>query len=85
MCLAKCMLSHLVGSANRADMRRLCKLEEENAELRDRLDNHQAAFREAVVTRDTTIQELRRILAQRIVSDSTMSDDETRCANWSQA
>ena len=44
------MLSHLVGAANRADIRRLCQLEEENAELRARLDRQQAAFREAVVT-----------------------------------
>src|SRR5215469_8331594 len=45
------MLSHLVGAANRADVRRLRQLEEENAELRTWLDRQQAAFREAVVRR----------------------------------
>ena len=63
------MLSHLVGAANRADIRRLCQLEEENAELRERLDRQQAAFREAVVTRDTSIQELRRALAQQVAAE----------------
>jgi hypothetical protein len=62
------MLSHLVGAANRADIRRLCQLEEENAELRSRLDRQQAAFREAVVTRDTAIQELRQALSQQVAS-----------------
>jgi hypothetical protein len=64
------MLSHLVGSANRADIRRLCQLEEENAELLARLDKQQAAFRDAVVTRDATIQELRQALAQQVASGS---------------
>jgi hypothetical protein len=62
------MLSHLVGAANRADIRRLCQLEEENATLQARLDRQQAAFREAVVTRDATIQELQLALAQQVAS-----------------
>ncbi len=52
------MLSHLVGAANRADIRRLVALEAENAELRDKVDlqqqrmqrisqQHQEALREA--------------------------------------
>jgi hypothetical protein len=49
------MLSHLVGAANRADIRRLCELEADNAELQARLDRQQAAFREAVVSRDACI------------------------------
>src|SRR5262249_31546224 len=62
------MLSHLVG----ADIRRLCELEEENAELRARLDRQQAAFRDAVVTRNATIQELQRALAQHVASGSSV-------------
>jgi hypothetical protein len=62
------MLSHLVGAANRADIRRLCQLEEEGAGLRERLDRQQAAFREAVVTRDARIQELRRSLIQQVAA-----------------
>jgi len=71
------MLSHLVGAANRADIRRLCQLEEENAELRARLDRQQAAFREAVVTRDAAIQELRRALAQQVASGSSTPDEHS--------
>lgn len=63
------MLSHLVGAANRADIRRLCQLEEENAELRARLDRQQAAFHEAVVTRDATVQQLRQALVQHVTSE----------------
>lgn len=62
------MLSHLVGAANRADIRRLCQLEAENADLRARLDRQQAAMRDAVVTRDACIQELRQALTQRIAA-----------------
>ena len=71
------MLSHLVGAANRADIRRLCQLEKETAELRARLDRQQAAFREAVITRDATIQELRRTLAQQVASGSHTPDDHS--------
>jgi len=69
------MLSHLVGVANRADIRRLRQLEEENAELRARLDRQQAAFREAVVTRDASVQELRRALTQQVAAEPAMSGD----------
>lgn len=40
------MLSHLVGAANRADIRRLTLLERENAELRERLEEQQARIAE---------------------------------------
>jgi hypothetical protein len=69
------MLSHLVGAANRADIRRLCQLEEENAELRARLYRQQAAFRDAVVTRDVSIQDLRRALAQRVAAEPPLPGD----------
>lgn len=71
------MLSHLVGAANRADIRRLCQLEEENAELRGRLDRQQLAFCEAVVTRDTTIQELRRALTEQLATNSSARDEHS--------
>lgn len=67
------MLSHLVGAANRADIRRLCRLETENAELRARLDRQQLAFRDAVVTRDARIRELNDALAQRVASEPAPS------------
>ena len=69
------MLSHLVGAANRADIRRLCQLEAENRDLRARLDRQQAAFRDAVVTRDVSIQELRQALAQQVTAEPAKPGD----------
>jgi Uncharacterized protein conserved in bacteria (DUF2325) len=69
------MLSHLVGAANRADIRRLCQLEAENAGLRARLDRQQLAFRDAVVTRDARIHELNDSLAQRVASEPAAGED----------
>jgi hypothetical protein len=69
------MLSHLVGAANRADIRRLCQLENENAELRARLERQQTAFREAVVTRDASIADLRRALVQQVAAEPTVPGD----------
>ena len=44
------MLSHLVGAANRADIRRLCDLEHRNTELETKLRRQQEALQNAVVT-----------------------------------
>jgi len=63
------MLSHLVGAANRADIRRLRQLEDENAELDAKVGRQQQQLREAVVSREATIRELRHILEERITHD----------------
>ncbi len=63
------MLSHLVGAANRADIRRLCELEADNTELRARVEHQQVALRDAVMIRDARIQELRNALTQRIAAE----------------
>jgi hypothetical protein len=60
------MLSHLVGAANRADIRRLRQLESEKAELEAKVERQQQQLRDAVVSRDAMIQDLRRVLAERI-------------------
>ncbi|BCQ28294.1 DUF2325 domain-containing protein (plasmid) [Caballeronia sp. NK8] len=49
------MLSHLVGAANRADIRRLVALEAENAGLRDKLDRQQARLLELSMERDASL------------------------------
>ncbi len=64
------MLSHLVGAANRADIRRLRELETQQTELQARLERQQSAFQTAVVERDTRIRELGDALAAHIGSDS---------------
>ena len=52
------MLSHLVGAANRADIRRLVALEEENAVLRDKVERQQNRLHEISTERDATIAQL---------------------------
>lgn len=52
------MLSHLVGAANRADIRRLVALEEENASLRAKIDRQQNRMQEMSAQRDAAAQEL---------------------------
>ncbi|HJS86747.1 MAG TPA: hypothetical protein VJ779_14920, partial [Acetobacteraceae bacterium] len=60
------MLSHLVGAANRADIRRLAVLEAEKAALEAKLQRQQTQLRELAVTRDAEIRRLRQALASRI-------------------
>jgi len=67
------MLSHLVGAANRADIRRLSELEQGRAELEARLARQQAQLRDAIVTRDAQIRQLRDALAARIAVDQSTS------------
>jgi hypothetical protein len=62
------MLSHLVGAANRADIRRLRELEAENALLQDKVARQQRQLRDAVVTRDATIASLNEMLGKAIAS-----------------
>jgi hypothetical protein len=65
------MLSHLVGAANRADIRRLRQLEETNAELEAKVGRQQQQLRDAVVSRETTIRELRQALEEQILRDGS--------------
>ncbi len=63
------MLSHLVGAANRADIRRLRELEQENAGIQEKVQQQQARLRDAIVERDETIQGLRASLADALTSN----------------
>ncbi len=60
------MLSHLVGAANRADIRRLHQLEEEKASLEDKLARQHAQLRDGIIARDTKINELTAVLSAQI-------------------
>ncbi len=68
------MLSHLVGAANRADIRRLTALEAENAALLAKVARQQARLLEAVTSRDATIRRLG-ALAVRQVRDAADPGD----------
>ena len=79
------MLSHLVGSANRADIRRLAEIEAENARLKDKLHRQQTLLHERVVEYRSEIDRLERLLADRLTRvahdisndiDTTPSDVE---------
>lgn len=52
------MLSHLVGAANRADLRRLVALENENAELQTKVERQQARLHEMSRERDAAREAL---------------------------
>src|SRR5260370_13333356 len=69
------MLSHLVGAANRADIRRLSGLEAENAALRDKLLRQQDHLRDGITARDARIRELGSLLASRIADQATQRED----------
>jgi hypothetical protein len=60
------MLSHLIGSANRADIQRLRRLEEENAALAQKIERQQHQLHEGFVARDTKIRELTDLAARDI-------------------
>ncbi len=60
------MLSHLVGAANRADIRRLSALEAENLELKGTLRRQQEQLRGGFSARDSKIRNLGALLAKRI-------------------
>jgi hypothetical protein len=64
------MLSHLVGAANRADIRRLSQLEEENAALREKLERQQLQHHDTLTSHEARILELTELLAQRPAEDA---------------
>jgi Uncharacterized protein conserved in bacteria (DUF2325) len=80
------MLSHLVGAANRADIRRLRRLEAENGELQAKVERQQRQLRDAIVARDATIRELTQALEESVgpTRDVDPSEQKTaRDAGWS--
>ena len=58
------MLSHLVGAANRADIRRLRELEAENAGLTDELRRARQQIRDGFDSRDQIIRQLNELVAK---------------------
>ena len=57
------MLSHLVGAANRADIRRLVALEKDNADLHAQNDRLQTRLHDSLAERDAQLAQLRAELA----------------------
>jgi Uncharacterized protein conserved in bacteria (DUF2325) len=71
------MLSHLVGAANRADIRRLRQLEEEIGVLNEKLARQQQHLRDGFTSRDQTIRRLNEALIHR-AEDGAQSFDANR-------
>ena len=59
------MLSHLVGAANRADIERLRRLEQDNEALTAKLERQQRQLRDGFTARDETIRRLTDALARK--------------------
>jgi len=75
------MLSHLVGAANRADIRRLRQLEEQLGEMTAKLERQQRQLRDGFKSRDETIRRLNVTLAERVEQshgDAARSGDDER-------
>jgi hypothetical protein len=62
------MLSHLVGAANRADIRRLQHLEARNAELTEKLERQQAQIHDLSAARDAAMRQVLPILNSQAVA-----------------
>jgi hypothetical protein len=74
------MLSHLVGAANRADIRRLRELEAQNGALTAKLERQQRQLRDGFTGRDQIIRRLNDLLAQsvgsRVEAHAPVGEDE---------
>ncbi len=68
------MLSHLVGAANRADIRRLQQLEQENTALTERLGQQQERLQEVIAEREDLSQQLAAQTLQKSISANPNGD-----------
>ena len=75
------MLSHLVGAANRADIRRLHQLEADNRELAAKVGRQQRQLHEGFVERDRTIRELKELLTRQASERSGQFEHERGTAD----
>jgi hypothetical protein len=77
------MLSHMVGAANRADIRRLCQLEHENGALSAKLELQQRQLRDGFVERDNQIRLLKESLSRALAQEPAFAEhagDDIRAA-----
>jgi hypothetical protein len=73
------MLSHLVGAANRVDIRRLRQLEQDNAVLTAKIERQQRRLQEGFAARDQMIQRLNEMLARQAAAPSAASPSSDYC------
>lgn len=70
------MLSHMIGAANRADIRRLRQLEEDNARLSAKLEAQQRQLRDGFTARDDKIRLLNEALSRAVAQAPARMGDE---------
>jgi hypothetical protein len=70
------MLSHLMGAANRADIRRLHQLEQENAALLAKIGRQQAQLCGAAIAREAALSELAAALSARAAAEPSREKEE---------
>jgi len=75
-------LSHLVGATNRADIRQLRQLQEQNAKLTEQLDAMQRRLRDDVCERDHTIQRLNELIAQKTAEEKRLTARANDAGNF---
>ena len=71
------MLSHLVGAANRADIRRLVALEAENAALKEKVERQQSRLQDVSMRRDASIDALHEQIARLTALASRQTPTDT--------
>ncbi len=74
------MLSHMIGAANRADIRRLRQLEEENAALSAQLEAQQRHLREGFTERDGRIRLLNEALSRALARAPALPENASEDA-----
>jgi hypothetical protein len=67
------MLSHLVGAANRADIRRLRELQQDNAALAAKIERQQRQLHQGFAERDAIISRLKELLTEQAGKFSKLS------------
>ncbi|MDF2117126.1 DUF2325 domain-containing protein [Roseiarcaceae bacterium H3SJ34-1] len=70
------MLSHLVGAANRADIRQLTRLEKENVALTEKVERQEAHLRTMLVERDREIMRLQKLLSAQLTASHAASETD---------
>jgi hypothetical protein len=71
------MLSHMVGAANRADIRRLRQLEEDKAALSAKLEAQQRQLRDGFTARDDNIRRLNEALSRALAQAPATAGHES--------
>lgn len=74
------MLSHQIGAAARADLRRIHGLERDKAALEDKVARQQERLRDAVGGRDAELRELRQRLDEEMVQHRRLAHAEAAAA-----